>query len=345
MDTKKLESIGFYIFFGLVSLVVVLMWWPFWQILALGAIIAVLFSPVYQKLYRELSRANLAAALTIVLILLIIIVPLWLFGQLLFNELVDVYNKFRLGQLSFSQAALYSKLPPQWQSLLGAVSNDTAAIFSKFTATTFAFVQQLLSNLAAFFLSMFMLVFVIFFMLRDAQKIKTTLGDLSFLPEHYQQALVAKVEEAISGVLKGSFLIALIQGAAGIVGFWIFGLPQPLLWGAATVVSSMVPNIGTALVLVPAVAYLFFTGHTPQAIGLALWGGLVVGVVDNLVWPKLASKNLKMHPVLALLAVVGGLQVFGILGFLFGPILISVFLALVDIYRYDLRGRSREATK
>ena len=340
-----MESLGFYIFFGLVALVIFLMWWPFWQILALAAIISVLFSPLYKKINQELRRPNLSAVLTVFLVLLIIIIPLWFFGQLLFNELVDVYNKFRLGELSFSQAALFGKLPPEWQSLLGAVSNDTAAIFSKFTASTFGFVQQLLSNLATFFLSMFMLVFMAFFMIRDSEKIKATLADLSFLPEHYERQLIEKVEGAISGVLKGSFLIALIQGTAGVIGFWLFGLPQPLLWGAATVVSSMVPNVGTSLVLVPAVAYLFFTGHNPQAIGLGVWGALVVGVVDNLVWPKLASRNLKMHPVLALLAVVGGLQIFGVLGFLFGPIIVSVFIALVDIYRFDLRGRSREETK
>lgn len=345
MDTKKLESIGFYIFFGLVGLVIAIMWWPFWQILALAAIVAVLFSPIYKRIDREFERPNLSAFVTIFLVMGIIVVPLWFVGQMLFNELVDVYNKFRMGELSFSQAALYGRVPAEWHPLLKTLSNDTAAMFSQFTSSAYAFVQQMLSNLAAFFFSMFMLVFLTFFMLRDGQKIKTTLADLSFLPEQYGRSLVVKIEESISGVLKGSFVIALIQGTAGIIGFWIFGLPQPLLWGAATVVSSMVPNVGTSLVLIPAVAYLFFTGHNPQAIGLAIWGALVVGVVDNLIWPKLASRNLKMHPVLAFLAVVGGLQVFGFLGFLFGPIIMSIFIALVDIYRFDLRGKSGQQTK
>lgn len=340
MDTKKLESIGFYIFFGLVGLVVALMWWPFWQILALAAIIAVLFTPVYERINKEFNRPNLSATLSIVLVVLIIILPLWLFGQLLFNQLVEVYNNFRLGQLSFSQAALFNKLSPEWQSLLGTISNDTAAIFSKFTASTFTFVQQLLSNLASFFISLFLLVFLTFFMLRDGVRIKSALADLSFLPEHYERELIAKVEGAISGVLKGSFLVALVQGTAGLLGFWLFGLPQPLLWAAATIISSMVPNIGTAIIVIPAVVFLFFTGHTTQAIGLAIWGALVVGLVDNLVSPKLIGQNLKMHPVLALLSIVGGLQIFGFLGFLFGPIIMAVFLALVEIYRVDLKGKS-----
>jgi len=340
MDTKKLESIGFYIFFGLVGLVVALMWWPFWQILALAAIISVLFTPVYERINREFNRPNLSATLSIILVLLIIILPLWLFGQLLFNQLVEVYNNFRIGQLSFSQAALFNKLSPEWQALLGSISNDTAAIFSKFTASTFTFVQQLLSNLASFFISMFLLVFLTFFMLRDGSKIKSALADLSFLPENYERELITKVEGAISGVLKGTFLVALVQGAVGVLGFWLFGLPQPLLWGAATIISSMVPNVGTAIIMIPAVIFLFFTGHTPQAVGLAVWGALAVGLVDNMISPKLIGKSLKMHPVLALLSIVGGLQIFGFLGFLFGPIIMAVFLALVEIYRVDLKGKA-----
>lgn len=337
IDNKKLQTIGFFILWAVVGLLVALIWWPFWQILALAGIVAVLFSPIYERLNQNFKSPGLAAATSAFLVILIIVLPLWLFGQVLFNELVDVYNKFKMGELSFSSNTFYNHLSPQMQSLLNGVSNDVVAMFSKLTSGAFTFIQKMLSNLAIFFMSLFILVFSVFYLLKDSKAIKAVFIDLSPLPADYQHKLVTRIEEAIAGVVKGSFLIALIQGVVGIVGFFIFGVPQPFLWGAAIVIASMVPTVGTALVLIPAVLYLFFVGHTSQALGLVIWGALVVGLVDNFVSPKLIGKNLKMHPLLALLSVIGGIQLFGFLGFLFGPIIMAIFLGLVEIYRTDLK--------
>ncbi|MEK7161464.1 MAG: AI-2E family transporter [Patescibacteria group bacterium] len=337
MENSKFGTVGFYVLFGLMGLLVAMMWWPFWQVLALAGIVAVLFLPLYEKINLELKSPNWAATLSIFLILLIIVLPLWLIGQLLFNELVDVYNKFRLGQLSFSQLGSYKNFSPEMQTLLNSMGNDMTAIFSKFTSSAFAFAQQMLSNLATFFMSLFILTFTVFFFLRDSSKIKELFIKLSPLPANYEQELVAKVEGAIAGVVKGTFIIALLQGAVGVVGFLIFGLPQPLLWAAATVIASMVPTVGTALVIIPAVVYLFLTGHMPQAVGMIIWGVIVIGLVDNFASPRLIGKNLKIHPVLAFLSILGGLQLFGFLGFLFGPIIMAVLVALVDIYSKNLK--------
>lgn len=341
IDNKKLETIGFYVVLSLVGLVVGLMWWPFWQVLALAGIVAVLFLPIYEKINLELKSPNLAASLSVVLILLIIVLPLWLIGQLLFNELVDLYEKFRLGNLSFSQVAAYKNFSPDTQALLNTMGSDMSALLSKFTSSAYAFVQQMLSNLVTFFMSLFILSFTVFFFLRDSKKIKEIFIELFPLPTNYEHELVTKVESAISGVLKGTFLIALLQGVVGVIGFLIFGLPQPLLWAAATVIASMVPTVGTALVLIPAVIYLFLTGHAPQAIGMIIWGSVVVGLVDNFASPRLIGKNLKIHPVLALLSILGGLKLFGFLGFLFGPIIMSVLVALVEIYSKDLKQKTQ----
>lgn len=337
IDNKKLETIGFYVVLSLVGLVVGLMWWPFWQVLALAGIVAVLFQPIYEKIFLEVNSSNIAASLSVLLILLIIVLPLWLIGQLLFNELIDLYEKFRLGNLSFSEFEAYKNFSPDIQGLLNTMGNDLSALFSKFTSSAYAFVQQMLSNLVTFFMSLFIMSFVVFFLLRDSKKIKELFVELFPLPTNYQHKLVAKVEGAISGVLKGTFLIALLQGVVGVMGYMIFGLPQPLLWAAATVITSMIPMVGTSLVLIPAVVYLFLTGHTGQAIGMIVWGVLVIGLVDNFASPRLIGKNLKIHPVLALLSVVGGLQLFGFLGFLFGPIIMAVFVALVELYSKDIK--------
>lgn len=338
MPIQRAQTIGFYILLAIAGIAVISMWWPFWQILALAGIIAVLFSPLHKRIKERIKNPNLAATLSVILVLLIVLIPLWLIGQLLFNELADVYNKYRLGQLNFSQNEFIKSLPPQWLSLAQSISNDASAIVSKFTSSAFVFVSQMLSNLAAFFVSLFLLGFMVFFMLRDGAKIKQALIDLSPLPADYESALAAKIESAVSGVVKGSFLVALIQGFVATVGFMIFGVPQPILWGAFTVIAALVPTVGTSISIIPAVLYLFITGHTGAGVGMLIWGALAVGLIDNVVSPKLIGSKIQMHPLLVLLSIIGGLQIFGFLGFMFGPILMAIFLALLDIYRTNLKG-------
>jgi predicted PurR-regulated permease PerM len=143
-------------------------------------------------------------------------------------------------------------------------------------------------------------------------------------------------------VVKGSFLTALVQGVIATIGFFIFGVPVPLLWGLFTVLAALVPTIGTALSLVPAVIYLLVTGETGNAIGLAIWGAVAVGLVDNFVGPKIVGSRTQLHPVLVLLSVLGGIQVFGLLGFLIGPIVMAIFVALIDMYRTDFKSYVEE---
>jgi predicted PurR-regulated permease PerM len=337
MDREKIQNIGFIVILIIIGVVVGLMWWPFWQLLALAGIIAVLFSPLHKKIKQRVKNSNLATIISLFLVILIIMIPLWLVGQLVFNEIADVYSRYRLGQMSFSQADFIRNLPPAWQTFVQSVSNDASAIVSKISANAFSFVSQMLSNLAAFFMSLFLLIFMVFFMLRDSEKIKAALMDLSPLSEDYEHILLAKIESAIAGVVTGSFLIALIQGLVATVGFTIFGVPNPILWGALTVIAALVPTVGTSLAVIPAVLYLLITGHIGAGIGLLIWGALAVGLIDNVVSPKLVGSKLKMHPLLVLLSIIGGLQAFGFLGFLFGPILMAVFITLLDIYRTQLK--------
>jgi predicted PurR-regulated permease PerM len=137
--------------------------------------------------------------------------------------------------------------------------------------------------------------------------------------------------------VKGSFLVALSQGIVASIGFYIFGVPEPLLWGAFTVIVALVPTVGTSLSIVPAVIYLAVTGHSGAAIGMGVWGALAVGLIDNFLGPKLVGRSTKLHPVLVLIAIVGGIQLFGILGFLIGPIIMAIFIAMLDMYRSDFR--------
>lgn len=334
---KKLQVVSFLVILAILFILIFFILKPFINILALGVIIAILFNPVYKFIKKRLGSPSWSSFLTVILILLIIIGPLWLFGQILFNELSDLYSQVKNGNLVISKEQIVSSVPPQLQDLIEKFSRDINNFITDFSGHAFETVSSLASNVFAFVVSFFMLFFVVFFLLRDGSKLKDVIMDISPIANSQEKILMTRIISSVNGIVKGQFLVALAQGLVATFGLFIFDVPQPFLWGAFTVIAALVPNIGTSLVMIPAVAYLFLTGHTVPAIGLAIWAAVAVGLIDNFLGPKLVGSQLELHPVLVLLAVIGGLQFFGILGFLIGPIIMSIFVQMIDMYRTDFK--------
>ncbi len=336
MNHRRIQLVGFLVVFVATGLVVVLMWWPFLKLLITAIILAILFLPVYDRLTKKLKNEAFSAILTILLILLIVVGPLYVLGQLLFNELIGFYNQLG-GSVQISQNEIIRSLPSQFQPAATNFLQDLGSRLSSLAGNAFTSVTDILSNIAGFFLSFFLVFFSIYYLLRDGKKIRKFINSVFPLSESHEDVLVAKLEGAISGVVKGAFLVALIQGTTATVGYLIFGLANPFLWGAFTVLAALVPTVGTSLAIIPAVLYLFFTGHIGAGIGLIIWGVAAVSTIDNIIGPKLIGSKTNLHPLLILFSVLGGLQLFGIVGFLLGPILMAVFVALLDIYKTDLK--------
>ncbi len=334
---KRIQTISFLALLAAVLVFVILLLIPFVNILALAVILAILFHPVYRWILGKIGYPSWASLITVLIMLLILFLPLWLFGQLLWNEVSEAIEQLRDGQLVINRDQIVASVPAPIQDMIANFSRDINSIVDKFTSQAFSSVTSLLSNLANFVIGFFITIFLIFFLLRDGYKIANVAMDISPISSSQEHKLLERIRSAVNGVVKGSFLIALVQGVVATIGFLVFDVPQPLLWGMFTVLAALVPNIGTSLSLVPAVIYLLVTGHSPEAIGLAIWGAIAVGTVDNFLGPKLIGNSLRLHPVLVLLAVIGGIKLFGILGFLIGPILMAVFVELVDMYRTDFR--------
>ena len=337
MNHQRLQLIAFLILFACVGAVVALMWWPFLNLLALAGIMAVLFWPVYQRFVRAFKNQPMAALACIFIVLFIVMVPLYFMGQLLFNEVVGLYNQLRDTSAQTGAAQIINHLPPQFKELGQSFINDLGSKFSQVAGGAFQSLGAVLSNVAGFVLSFFLVFFTFYYLLRDGEKIKKYMGAILPLSEKHENILVEKISSAVNGVVKGSFLVALIQGVVGTAGYLIFGVPNPLLWGAFTVLAALVPTVGTSLAIIPAVLYLLATGHTGAAVGMAVWGALAVGMVDNLAGPKLVGSQTQIHPLLILFGILGGIKFFGFFGFLLGPIIMAVFVTLVDIYREDLK--------
>ncbi len=334
---QKLQMVALSLIFAVAILTVALMWWPFLTVLAMSCILAVLFLPLYKKFAAKFKSEPLAAIATILVILLIVIIPLYLIGRLLFDELAALYGQYRTGDIAINKAQIFQNLSPQMRAVADNFFNDFGQRVTAFASHAFASVTQVLSNVAGFFLSFFLVFFTVYYLLRDGEKIKKYFSSIFPLSEEHGNLLIKKLEGSVSGVVKGAFLVALIQGVLATIGFLIFGVPSAFLWGAFTVLAALVPTVGTSIALIPAILYLLITGHVGAGIGLAVWGALAVGLIDNILSPKLVGRQTELHPLLVLFSILGGFQLFGFLGFLLGPIVMAIFVTLLNIYRTDLK--------
>jgi predicted PurR-regulated permease PerM len=337
MAYKRLQVASFFLILLVVFIVVLLIIKPLATIVAFGIILAILFEPLHARFLKASGSPNLAALLTVILIVFIMLVPVVFFGNILFNEIVHIFDRVRAGDLVLHKDQIIEGVPVQLRDLIENFSRDFNSYLGRFTSNAFQSFSSLLSNVAGFLVSLVVLLFMLFYLLRDGSKIKQFLMDLTPIATAQENQLIDKIVLAVNGVVKGSFLTALSQGVVATVGFFIFGVPEPLLWGLFTVLAALVPTVGTSLALIPAVAYLVVTGHTGPAIGLAIWGAVAVGTIDNFLGPRLVGSRTQLHPLLVLLSVLGGIQLFGFLGFLIGPIIMAIFVALVGIYRSDFK--------
>jgi predicted PurR-regulated permease PerM len=188
------------------------------------------------------------------------------------------------------------------------------------------------SSIAFFSLNAFLFFISLFYLLRDGSGFKKAIISASPLSDSDDEAVFTRLENAVNSVIKGSLTIAVIQGTLVTLGFLVFGIPNSFLWGTLATVTALIPGLGTALVLGPGIIYLFLTGSQVAAFGLLIWGISAVGLIDNLIGPKLIGKNIQIHPLVILLAVLGGLAFFGPLGIFLGPLSAALFFSFLEIY-------------
>lgn len=183
-----------------------------------------------------------------------------------------------------------------------------------------------------------------FFLYRDGKKLRAFALKWSPLNDDYDESIIAKIETAVSSVVTGALTTAIVQGVMVGIGFSIFGIPNPVLWGVIATIAALIPLLGTGLITMPAGAWLLLTGHIGAGLGLIVWGLVCVGLIDNVLNPYMMKRGMDVHPFLILLSVFGGLVYFGPVGFLAGPIVLAFFFALMEIYPQIVKGRAISTT-
>jgi predicted PurR-regulated permease PerM len=339
---RTLEDSAFLLLIIAVSLAFAWILLPFYGAVLWGTVTAILFVPLYRRLLKLMKRRrNLAALSTVIIIIAIVILPVTLIGALLTQEALEFYQRVQSGELDlvrfFQQV---HDLLPAWAinlldrfglASLGAVQEKLSTGLMK--ASQFIATQALSIGQSAFdfIANLFVMLYLLFFLLRDEDTLSKRIRDASPLRAEQQKAFLLKFTIVIRATVKGNMLVALLQGALGGLIFWVLGIGAPLLWAVVMAFFSLLPAIGAGLIWIPVAVYLLATGSIWQGLVLIAFGALVIGLVDNLLRPILVGKDTKMPDYLVLISTVGGIATFGLNGFVIGPVIAAMFIAAWDI--------------
>ncbi|WP_333851165.1 AI-2E family transporter [Leclercia sp.] len=330
---------------GFFILILLIVTWAFFDVLSpyfsailWAAILAVIFYPVKNTLrIRMGDRNGLASLLSVLLICLIVFIPLMVIFSSLAFELNIVYTRLQQNDTQFSTvvASLFAHLPGWLRALLIEHDLDTATEIQKKLSDAALRGGQYLAGSAfligkgtfGFAISFGVMVYLLFFLLKDGPWLMRQILDSLPLSDFAKQHLFAKFAGVARATVKGTAVVALVQGFLGGLAFWIVGINGSILWGALMAFLSLIPAVGSAIIWVPAAIFLFATHQLWQGLFIVGFFVLVVGLVDNLLRPLLVGKDTKMPDYLILITTLGGMEIYGINGFVIGPLIAALFIA------------------
>lgn len=317
--------------------------WPFLGAVLWAVAIAIVFEPVHARVREQTGqRATLSALLTLALIVLSVILPLILVGASVVQEAAVAVQMLRAGEINFGQYL---------QQVLAALPEWVRTVLDRLGLLNLTALQQQLTSLLAgsgqfitthllglgqntldFIIALFVMLYLLFFLLRDGRMLSRRIAHTLPLHEDHAQRLLDQFVTVVRATVKGNIVIAVVQGVLGGVAFAVLGLPGALLWGTLMALLSLLPAVGAALVWVPVAAYMLFTGQVWSAVGLTLWGVLAIGLVDNVLRPILVGRDTKLPDYLVLISTLGGIAGFGINGFVIGPVIAAMFLVAWNLH-------------
>ena len=354
LQDPQLEFKALLVLVAAASLLFALIVWPFFGAICWAVFIAIVFAPLHQRFLRgSHGRPNLAAAASLTMTLIIVILPMTLLAASITQEASVAVERLRSGEVQLaSYFHRFIEALPAWargilqrfglsdlgllqQKLLASLSNSSQVVTSRVVGIG----QVTLDFVVAFFV----MLYVLFFLFRDGDRLAQRIARTIPLQPQHTERLLTQFATVVRATVKGNIVVALIQGALGSLAFVVLGVSGAILWGAVMALFSLLPAVGAALVWGPVAAYYFFTGAIVKGIGLTLWGALVIGLVDNFLRPILVGKDTRLPDYLVLVATLGGIVVFGLNGFVIGPVIAAVFLVSWNMLASAREQSSAEA--
>lgn len=352
---RRFDDVGFAALLVIVSLLFAWILWPFFGAILWAIVTAIVFAPVNDHVTRAMpGKPGVAALITLVAILLIVILPFLAVGASLVSQGTEAYAGIQDGRIDLGALIrrIIASLPTFVTDFAGRYGiYDAADVQQRLAAWATASSQSIASRAvsigqgtAGFVIDLAVMLYLLFFLLRDGGRLIRRIAERLPLQPHRRSALLDKFTLVVRATVKGGILIALLQGALGGLIFWLLGLPSPLLWAALMAFLSLVPAVGAGLVWGPVALYLLATGSIWQGVVLIAFGVIAIGLADNLLRPMLVGKDLKLPDYLILISTLGGIEIFGLNGFVVGPLIAAMFVTVWQLLAEDQPGADRPAS-
>lgn len=339
----SVEKIFFLILSGLVVYLLWIIIQPFALVLLTAAVAAIILAPIERHLRAFVHHQKLSSAIISLGVVVLVLIPLLTILLLMAKQASDllegVGNANWLLQLQHAAEPVLSALPSNLREYL--MQYDLSRVGPSIAKWSFEHIGEIFSSASKLFLNTFLFFIALYYLLSDRDHFYDELLSLSPLKDSVDKTIVARIIKTVRSVVFGVLILGLIQGTFTALGMGIFGVPAPLVWGAMAALASLVPLVGTSLVLIPGILYLFFTGETTAAIGLSIWSAVIVGLADNFLGPYLIKGTTHMHAFLVLLSVLGGIQIFGTVGTIAGPTILAAGLALIELYKAGILMKTK----
>lgn len=343
MQNPTFEQKAFILLLVLVTIAFFWILLPFYGAVFWAMVLAVVFSPLQERLLRRLGgRGNLAALLTLIICLLVAILPVIFITSAVVAEGTALYQRLESGELDAGAYVTSGirMLPPSIQEQLARVGiSDLDGLREQISKGAMAGSQYLATKVFAigqgtfeFFISFFVMLYLLFFLLRDGKGLVHRIRSAIPLAGNTKRRLQIKFTRVVRATVKGNVVVAAVQGALGGFIFWALGIYSPLLWGVLMAFLSLLPAAGAGIIWVPVAIYLMFSGSLAQGIILTAFGVLVIGLVDNILRPILVGKDTRMPDYLILISTLGGLALLGLNGFVIGPLVAALFVASWNLF-------------
>ena len=340
---QRIEHQGFLLLLTAATLAFAWVLYPFYGAVLWAIVVAVIFAPVYRRLLQSMpDRPGLAAAVTVLIIIAMVILPLAMIATSLVQEAASLVAKIQSGEYNFGGylQRIFDALPAWATGLLERLNlTDFSALREKLASGLMkggqVLAPQALSigmNTFDFVIRLGIMLYLLFFLLRDGRALAERIREAIPLRSEQKAALFARFADVVRATVKGGILVAMAQGTLGGIAFWFLGIHAALLWAVLMAFLSLIPAIGATLVWLPVAIYFLATGAIWQGIGLILYGVLVIGLVDNLLRPFLVGKGSKLPDYVVLISTLGGIEVFGLNGFVIGPLIAAMFMVSWEIF-------------
>ena len=342
-DTRNDDDKMFPLLLAFVTLAFAWILWPVFDAILWGTIIAILFAPVNRRLRASMRQRRTPAALaTVVLVIAIVIVPVTLVAAMVAQEATGVIARIQSGELNIGRLLrqAFDGLPSWLINLLDRFGlGNLEAVQQRLTAALLRGSQFLAAQAVnvgqftfGFLVGLAVMLYLLFFLLRDGGALLLHLKAAIPLRPEQQVALADKFTVVIRATVKGNIVVAIVQGALGGFIFWLLGIHAPVMWAVLMTILSLLPAVGAALVWLPVAIFLIASGAMWQGVGLIAYGVLVIGLVDNVLRPLLVGKDTRMPDYVVLISTLGGIAIFGINGFVIGPVIAAMFIAVWGQY-------------